>query len=79
MPRAPVNPNETPEQRFRRLAKTRTREALNRIRILGNCANRQVYRYTADQVDTIFTALENELRRAKEKFEEHSTPPDFEL
>ena len=79
MPRRPANPNETAEQRFVRLAEARTKEALNRIRILSNCANRQLYHYTPEQVEKIFGRLEDEVRRAREKFEEHTAPPEFKL
>ena len=79
MPRQRQNPNETHADRFKRLAEARTKEVIRRIRILGNCANRFNYTYSSEQVVKIFTVLENELRRTKEKFEEHSAPPDFKL
>lgn len=79
MPRNPTKLNETSEERFQRLAEARTREALRRIRILANCANRRVYHYTPEQVERIFATIENEVRRAREKFEEHSASPEFKL
>lgn len=63
---------------FRRLAARRTSAALERLRILGNCANRQLYEYSDDEVQRIFRAIEKEVRAAKAKFL-NSHRPDFSL
>jgi len=60
--------NETPEERFRRLATARTNEVLRRLKILGNCANRQVYSYSEKDVEKIFSAIERKLRETRAKF-----------
>ncbi len=60
--------SETREQRFRRLATARTNEILRRLKILGNCANRQVYAYTEKDVDKIFSAIERKLKEVRAKF-----------
>jgi hypothetical protein len=59
---------ETPEERFRRLAMARTNEVLGRLRILGNCANRQVYRYTEKDVEKIFATIERQVKQVRSKF-----------
>ncbi len=59
---------ETPEERFRRLATLRTNEVLRRLKILGNCSNRQVYGYTEKDVEKIFSAIERKLREVRSKF-----------
>lgn len=59
---------ETPRERFRRLASLRTNEVIKRLRILGNCANRGFYEYSDEDVRKIFSAIEEELRLVKSKF-----------
>lgn len=69
---------ETKNDAFRRLAAQRTNAVLERIRILGNCANSQLYEYTEEDVKKIFAAIERELRTVKAKFS-NSQRPDFRL
>lgn len=59
---------ETPEERFRRLATARTNEVLNRLKILGNCANRQLYAYTEKDVEKIFSVIDRRLKEVRAKF-----------
>lgn len=60
---------ETKEDRFRRVAEARVNKILCMIRLLGNCSGTTAYRYTPDQVDQIFDALQAALFKAREKFE----------
>ena len=53
---------------FKRLASQRTNGVLEKLRILGNCANRNAYEYTDEDVRKIFTVVEAEVRRTKAKF-----------
>ncbi len=57
------------EERFKRLATRRTNEILRRLKILGNCSNRQLYSYTKEDVDKIFIAIERKVREVKSKFD----------
>ena len=59
---------ETKRDKFVRLAEARTNKIIDMIQLLGNCSNSGVYDYTQQDVDKIFTAIENELREAKKKF-----------
>jgi hypothetical protein len=59
---------ETAEERFKRLATARTNEILRRLKILGNCANRQVYSYSEKDVEKIFSAIEKRLKEVRAKF-----------
>lgn len=59
---------ETPEDRFRRLAATRTNEVLRRLKILGNCSNRQIYSYTEKDIEKIFSAIDRRLKETRAKF-----------
>lgn len=63
-----LNNNETCEQRFKRLASHRTNQILDKLRILGNCANRNVYTYTKEDVEQIFTAIEKRVKEIKVLF-----------
>ncbi|MFQ5880156.1 MAG: hypothetical protein ACE5IZ_08295 [Dehalococcoidia bacterium] len=53
---------------FRRLAEKRTNAILERIRILGNLANRSAYEYSAEDVEAMFAAIKRELGVTKAKF-----------
>jgi hypothetical protein len=77
MPRIRRN-NETPREKFIRLATSRTNEVLRKLRILGNCANKNFYEYTEEDVKKIFSAIEEELRTVKSKFK-NSHQSEFRL
>lgn len=62
------NKKETPQERFKRLGTLRTNAVLRRLKVLGNCANRQAYQYTEDDVDKIFSEIERKLKEVKAKF-----------
>ena len=48
---------ETRDQRFRRLAEQRVNVILDKIRLLGQLANKSNYDYTDAQVEAIFKAI----------------------
>ena len=60
--------NETPEERFKRIAELRTNAVLDRLRILGNLSNRQMYSYSEEDIDKIFSAITKQLREVRAKF-----------
>jgi hypothetical protein len=62
--------NESKRDAFRRLATQRTNAVLERLRILGRCANRQSYEYDSEDVNKIFRTIEIELRDVKAKFKD---------
>lgn len=66
MKKAPEN--ETKKERFKRLASLRTNEVLKRLRVLGNCANRQAYEYDREDVGKIFGEIDRKVREVKAKF-----------
>lgn len=68
MPRRKIEKNETKRQKFLRLGTLRTREVLDRLRILGNCANRNSYDYTRAEINKIFSEIENLVKETKTKF-----------
>ena len=68
MPNIIKTPDESKRDRFVRLAEARTNKILNMLQLLSNCANTSIYEYSQDDVDQIFTAIENEVKEAKKKF-----------
>lgn len=60
--------NETKEERFKRVASARANKILHYIRLLGNCSNRGIYSYTEDQVEYMFSTIENALKDNRFKF-----------
>ncbi len=60
--------NETKREKFIRLAEARTNKIIDMIQLLGNCSNSSAYDFSQQDVDKIFTAIENELREARKKF-----------
>lgn len=62
------NGRETKRDKFVRLAEARTNKIIDMIQLLGNCSNASAYDYTQQDVEKIFTAIENELKEAKKKF-----------
>ena len=63
-----INKNETSEDRFKRLATLRTNTVLQKLKVLGNCSNRQAYAYDEDDVDKIFSEIERRVKEIKAKF-----------
>jgi len=59
---------ETRQEKFKRLANKRTNAVLNKLRLLGNLANRANYDYSEDEVRKIFFAIDSQLRTMKAKF-----------
>ena len=59
---------ETPEERFKRIAEVRTNAVINRLRILGNLSNRQMYGYTEKDINKIFSAINKQVKETRAKF-----------
>ena len=55
-------------KRFLRVARCRTTQVLNHLRLLGNCANRCAYDYTPGEVSKMFDAIKQELADAERLF-----------
>jgi len=60
--------NEHPRDRFKRLATARTIIVLKRLKVLGNCSNRQIYEYDEQDIDKIFSEIERKVKESKAKF-----------
>ena len=76
MKKAPQN--ETKRERFKRLASLRTNEVLKRLKVLGNCANRQAYEYDVEEVSKIFGEIDRKVKEVRAKFN-FSKEKEFKL
>jgi hypothetical protein len=59
---------ETKQERFKRVAEKRVQNVLNGIRSLSQCANPRVYAWDDKQLKKIFDAIDRELARCRESF-----------
>jgi CHASE1-domain containing sensor protein len=59
---------ENSRERFRRLATLRTNGVLKRLKVLGNCSNRNAYDYDEEDIDKIFVEIERKVKEVKAKF-----------
>ncbi len=66
-----ISNNETPEERFKRIATVRTNAVLDRLRILGNLSNRQMYSYSEEDIERIFSAINKQIKEVRAKFNSH--------
>ena len=60
--------NEHPRDRFKRLATARTNIVLKRLKVLGNCSNRNIYEYDEQDIDKVFSEIERKVKETKAKF-----------
>ena len=70
---------ETREEKFKRVASRRVQEVLNKLRLLGNCADKANYSYDEGQVNKIFNTINNELKHTRSRFNKHSKKNKFIL
>ena len=56
---------------FIRIAENRTNRIISAITLLGNLANKANYSYTDEQIDKIFSAINDELVKQKQKFQDN--------
>src|SRR5437899_727676 len=66
-----VSAEESSDRRanFTRLAEKRTLAVMDKVRILSNLANRNLYEYSEHDVRQIFDAIDEELKAARTRFE----------
>ena len=60
------------QDRFCRVAEARTEKLIRMIHLLGNCSNLCNYAYTKEQVDKIFSSLQDALDITRQRFEKPS-------
>jgi hypothetical protein len=70
---------ETERERFVRLGTHRTNEVLRKLKVLGNCANRNLYEYDDKDIEKIFTEIERKMREVKAQFKTTKRSRDREF
>ena len=53
---------------FIRIAEARTNTIIESITLLGNLSNTSYYEYTPDQIEAMFSAIQEELDNQKKRF-----------
>ena len=66
-------------ERFIVLAEARTNAILHKIKVLGNCSNKNLYDYSEEEVKKIFNALQKTLDETRNKFLSHTKKAKFKL
>ena len=54
---------------FIRIAEARTNKIIESITLLGNLSNGSYYEYTPDQIEAMFSAIQEELDNQKKRFD----------
>lgn len=72
-------PEDVRRERFLRVAERRTREILHKMRLLGNCSNKSAYSYTEEEVERVFSVIQEQLDAARARFEPGKRERDFRL
>ncbi len=63
------NKKELPEEKFKRIATLRTNVILEKIRILGKLSDKQRYKYTDEDINKIFSAINKQIKEVRIKFQ----------
>ncbi len=63
-----IENTEAPEARFKRIAELRTNAVLEKLRILGNLSNKQMYSYSQEDINKIFSAINKHIKEVRLKF-----------
>jgi len=62
---------EKDRDKFVELAEKRVSRAIKDIRLIANLSNKSNYSYTDEDVRKIIRALDNEVKKLKQRFESH--------
>jgi len=63
-------------EKFIELAEKRANKTIRDIRLIGNLSNRSNYKYTEEDVREVFSTLEKELKKARERFSVSASSED---
>jgi len=69
---------ETKAERFKRIAEKRVQRVLDSIRSLSQNSNKRMYDWDNEQLNKIWTSIDNELKKCKESFKD-AEPDEFRL
>jgi len=67
------------EERFKKIASKRVNKILEDFRLLSNCSNKGNYEYTEEDILKIFTAIDKEYKKCKNKFYGIKDKEEFKL
>lgn len=67
------------KDRFKRIAERRTNRVIDSLRLLGNTGNKNLYRYSDDEIQRIFTAIDKKITEIKGKFKTSDSEEKFRL
>jgi hypothetical protein len=70
------------QQNFKRIAEGRVNKILSLIELLGNLSNKSFYDFSDEQIDLIFSSIQEALQVQKTRFEKRNlkkTNKRFEL
>ena len=62
------NKEDIKRERFVRIIEIRVNRILDDLEKLGNCSNKKNYKYSEDDVKTIFSAIDKKTKEIKNKF-----------
>jgi len=62
--------------KFVELAEKRVTRAIKDIRLIGNLSNKSNYTYADEDVRKIIKALDSEVKKLKQRFENHAAQDD---
>jgi hypothetical protein len=68
--------NNTKEERFHKIASARTNKVINDLRLLSNCANKNNYAYSAQEVEQMFKAVDEAVKNMKSSYNSKRSPKD---
>lgn len=54
--------------KFRKFATRRTNNVLRQLRVLGNLSNRNLYEYTDEEINKIFSEIDKKVKETKARF-----------
>jgi len=67
--------NETPEEKFKRIANLRVPNAIKKIKLIGNLSA-SAYRYSDEQIEKIIASLRQAVDETEAKFKKGSKKTD---
>jgi hypothetical protein len=66
-------------EKFEKIAERRVTEAIKKLKLIGNLANKRNYSYTEKHVKQIISALESEMKDLRNKFQNDSSGGQIEF
>ncbi len=66
-------------EKFEKIAERRVTEAIKKLKLIGNLANKRNYSYTEKHVKQIISVLESEMKDLRNKFQNDSADGQIEF